>query len=105
MPDQAGWLIHSSEPGSALAFTWILTPDLQAIESAFVREEEGSYSIHYDPPVSLDPQAVPSKVKFVSPQWQLEVKIDRMVPAKDPPASSFHLPLPEGTRTVDLAPM
>jgi len=103
LPDESNLLLHVKEPKDDMAFTWKLASKSLAIESILVREGSRAYTVTYDPPVDIDPGIVPRKVVFESDQWRLEVKIDQLVPSRDPSASAFALKIPEGTRSIDLA--
>lgn len=103
VPGQSRLLLHSGEPESGATYIWKLSPDMESIESTQVRQGARLYSVIYDPPVSLDPKEHPRKISFVSGEWQLEVKIEQLAPAAGPPGSAFELPIPGGTRLVDLA--
>ncbi len=103
LPDQSSLLLHIKDPGNNMAFTWKLASQSYAVESVLVREGPRAYTVTYDPPVDLDPQNIPRKVKFESDQWRLEVRIDQLVPSKQPPDSAFALAVPNGTRSIDLA--
>lgn len=103
LPDESNLLLHVKEPKDDMAFTWKLASKSLAVESILVREGPRAYTVTYDPPVDIDPGNVPRKVIFESDQWRLEVKIDQVVPSKEPSESAFALTIPEGTRSIDLA--
>lgn len=103
LPDELNLLLHVKEPKGDMALTWKLASKSLAMESILVREGPRAYTVTYDPPVDLDPGVVPRKVIFESDQWRLEVKIDQLIPLKEPPESAFALTIPEGTRSIDLA--
>lgn len=103
IPGQSRLLLHSGKSEIDAAYTWKLSPGVESIESAQVRQGARLYSVIYDPPVSLDSEGQPRKISFVSEEWQLEVKIEQLAPAVGSPESAFELPIPGGTRLVDLA--
>jgi len=104
-PSQAGsgWTISTEESPGHLGFTWSLLSQPPAMKAVSVRQGPLDYTIGYEPATSLEPGQIPGEIRFVSSQWQMEVKVDQMKPGPEIRSGAFDLSAPAGIRRVRLS--
>jgi outer membrane biogenesis lipoprotein LolB len=102
VPDLTGWRASSVLPENEIILNWKILAQPFALESVEAKWKGQTVSIRYEPPVPLSPGETPQKIRFTSPDWQMDVTVDqiRSVPAF--PEGSFQLPIPATVRRVDL---
>jgi hypothetical protein len=102
VPLDAGWTLSSTDRAKGLSFTWYFLSRPPALKAVTVGEGPLRYTIDYEPATTLDPDQIPGEIRFVSPQWQMEIKIDQMKPSHDIQESAFNPAFPAGIRRVEL---
>jgi outer membrane biogenesis lipoprotein LolB len=102
VPDLTGWKASSVLSESDIVLNWKILAQPFALESVEAKWKGQTVTISYEPPVALSPGETPQKIRFTSPDWQMDVTVDqiRSVPAF--PEESFQLLIPADVRRVDL---
>ncbi len=101
-PVPNGWTIFSGAQEPDRGFTWEFTAQPPALKAIAVKESRGDYRIEYDPPVGLNPQDIPGKIRYQSSQWHMDVSVEQVSPSPGFEASAFTQPVPAGVREVNL---
>lgn len=96
------WLGASKDTAGGLSYAWRFLPQPPTLKSIEVREGSWNYKIVYEPEVALTPRSTPGKIKFQSPQWQMETTLDQIQSTANTPDSAFNPELGEGIRRVNL---
>jgi outer membrane biogenesis lipoprotein LolB len=102
VPDATGWRASSVLSNSDLILNWKILAQPFAMESIEAKWKGQTVSIRYEPPVALSPGETPQKIRFSSPDWQMDVTVDQMRSVPAFPDESFHLPIPTDVRRVNL---
>jgi outer membrane biogenesis lipoprotein LolB len=100
--DASGWKAESDSDGTNTSWRWEFTAQPPALKSVAVKDGPWECRITYDPPVGLEPQDMPRKIRLESAQWQMDITVEQIVPAASLEASAFGPPVQSGIRTVDL---
>lgn len=101
-PVDSGWTITTADSRDDLRFTWSLLSQPVAMKAVSVRQGPLDYTIGYEPAARLEFQQVPGEVRFISSQWQMEVRVDQMTPNPEIRSAAFELTVPAGVRRVHL---
>jgi len=102
VPLDAGWTLSSTDRSGGLSFAWHFLSRPPALKAVTVGEGPLRYTIDFEPATNLDPDRIPAEIRFVSSQWQMEIKIDQMTASPDIQESVFNPALPAGIRRVEL---
>ena len=99
-PQAGGWRLISGGEGDY--FEWLISAGSPAVKGAFVRSDEFEGRISYDPPVALEKEAVPKKIRISSSEWNMEILIEELRPVSQFKPSAFYMPDLPDVRKVDL---
>ncbi len=88
--------------GSQGLLAWHFTSSPLFLDAVNVERGKWKYEIRYDPAVGLDFAKAPERIEFRSSEWRMEIGVEEIRQAPEPPESSFTLPVPAGARVIDL---
>jgi outer membrane biogenesis lipoprotein LolB len=100
--DETVWRLSSGPEAGGLTFIWEYAPGMVALKAATVQGEGKGYRVEYDPPVAVSPESVPKKITLSSPDWRMEIQVDKMEPSPEVAPTVFYLPSLSDVRIVDL---
>ncbi|HOV87839.1 MAG TPA: lipoprotein insertase outer membrane protein LolB [Syntrophobacteraceae bacterium] len=103
VPGHPRWLQYPGTPEPGRSLTWKFGFPSYALEAVDVLEASWNYTITYEPSVDLEASKFPRKIRFASPQWEMDVTVDQIAPAPPMDDSSFDPPIPSGLRVIRLS--
>ena len=101
--DQSGALVGTVRiPSTESSYTWEFLPSPLALNSLKVVERETEYVVDYTPPADMGISETPTKLKFFSAQWSMDVTVDQLARTSEPLADAFQAPIPAGIPEISL---
>ncbi|SPJ16370.1 conserved hypothetical protein [Syntrophobacter sp. SbD2] len=98
--EAGGWGLISNSGGSH--FEWLLTAESLDLKAILVSSAEFEGRVSYDPPVGINKEAVPGKIRISSSEWNMEIVVEELKPAPTFQPSIFYMPNLPDVRRVDL---
>lgn len=100
--EDSGWTANVREPVSGRTLNWQFNSEPAALRQIAIEGALEDYTISFEPSARLDLQDIPNKILFSGAQWQMEVTVSEMKTVFSLQPSIFNLPIPQGTRVIDL---
>ncbi|MFZ2444995.1 MAG: hypothetical protein WAW37_01435 [Syntrophobacteraceae bacterium] len=97
-----GGVLHAVSKAGGRLFDWSFLPGGPDLKGVHVRDDQFDADIAYEPPVPLATEAVPKKIRLSASDWNMEVTVEAIEPARDFQPSVFYLPELPDMKKVDL---